>query len=135
MKVVYLLKYPKALGALKYYFSLTGYLRSYIYYYAQLASPLQALKTSLLKKVPESSQQHWAYTSKTRLKLPIEKELAAFNILQLVLSQPTTLVYHNPNKPLWIDIDASKKFGFGAIAFYIIEDVLHKVKWLFSTFM
>lgn len=56
LKAVRLLKYPETLEALKYYYGLTRYLRSYIYYYAQLASPLQALKTSLLKKAPESGQ-------------------------------------------------------------------------------
>lgn len=56
LKAVRLLKYPKILRALEYYLGLTGYLRSYIDYYAQLASPLQALKTSFLKKTPESGQ-------------------------------------------------------------------------------
>ena len=56
LKVVRLLKYPETLEALEYYLGLTGYLRSYIHYYTQLASPLQALKTSLLKRAPESGQ-------------------------------------------------------------------------------
>ncbi len=128
LKRVRLLKYPKTLEALEYYLGLTGYLRSYIYYYAQLASPLQALKTSLLKKAPESGQQYRAYASKTRLEPLTEKELAAFNTLQLVLSQPTTLIHHNLDKPLWIDLDVSKEFGIGAIAFHTTKDVLHKAK-------
>ena len=56
LKAVRLLKYPETLGALEYYLGLTGYLRSYIHFYAQLASPLQALKTRLLKSAPESGQ-------------------------------------------------------------------------------
>lgn len=35
-----LLQYPLMVGALEYYLGLTGYLRSYIHYYAQLAEPL-----------------------------------------------------------------------------------------------
>ncbi len=135
LNAVRLLKYPKTLGALEYYLGLTRYLRSYIHYYAQLASALQALKTRLLKKAPESGQQRWAYASKTRLEPPTEKELAAFDALQLALSQPTTLVHHNPDKPLWIDLDASKEFGFGAVAFHTTEDVLHEAKWPSSTFI
>lgn len=54
LKVVCLLKYPETLGALKYYLDLIGYLKSYIHYYAQLVSLLQALKTSLPKRAPES---------------------------------------------------------------------------------
>lgn len=98
LKAVHLLKYPKILAALEYHLGLTRYLRSYIHYYAQLASPLQALKTSLLKKAPESDQQHQAYASKAKLETPTEKELAVFDALQLALSQPTTLVHHNLNK-------------------------------------
>ncbi len=135
LKAVRLLKYSETLGALEYYLGLTGYLRSYIHYYAQLASPLQALKTSLLKKAPESGQQRRAYASKTRLKPPTEKELAAFDALQLAMSQRTTFVHHNPDKPLWIDLDASKEFGFGAVAFHTTEDVLHEAKWPYSTSM
>ena len=59
--------YPKTLGALEYYLGLTGYLRNYIHFYAQLTAPLQALKTSLLCDAPVSKQQRRAYASKTKL--------------------------------------------------------------------
>lgn len=49
LKAIRLLTYPDTLGAIEYYLGLTGYLRSYIYFYTQLAAPLQALKTSLLR--------------------------------------------------------------------------------------
>ena len=54
LKVVCLLRYPETLRPLEYHLSLTGYLRSYIYFYAQIASPLQAFKTRLLKSAPEN---------------------------------------------------------------------------------
>lgn len=133
LKVVRFLKYPKTLAALEYYLGFTEYLRSYIHYYAQLTSLLQILKTSPLKRAPESGQQRWAYVSKIKLEISIEKELAAFDVLQLALSQPITLVHHNPNKALWIDLDAFKKFGFGVVDFHTMEDILHKAKWPFST--
>lgn len=135
LKIVHLLKYPKTLAALEYYLGLTGYLRSSIHYYAQLASLLQALKTSLLKKAPESGQQRRTYGSKAKVEIPTEKELATFDTLQLALSQPTTLIYHNPDKALWIDLDASKKFGFGAVAFHTAEDILYEAKWPSNTSM
>ena len=31
-------------------------------------------------------------------------------------------MHHNPKKILWIDLDASKEFGFGAIVFYTASD-------------
>lgn len=27
-------------------------------------------------------------------------------------------MHHNPDKTLWIDLDASKEFGFGVVVFY-----------------
>lgn len=59
------LTYPETLGALEYYLGLTSYLRNYIHFYAQLATPLQALKTFLLHNVPISGQQQRVYASKT----------------------------------------------------------------------
>ena len=56
LKAVRLLKYAKTLRALEYYHGLIKYFRSYIHYYAQLASPLQALKTSFFKKALEDGQ-------------------------------------------------------------------------------
>lgn len=47
-----LLQYPLMVGTLEYYLGLTGYLRSYIHYYAQLAELLQTLKTTMLKLAP-----------------------------------------------------------------------------------
>lgn len=129
--MVRFLKYPKTLAALEYYLGLPEYLRFYIHYYAQPASLLQALKTGLLKSTLESGQKRWAYASKAKLESPTEKKLAAFDALQLALSQPTTLVYHNSDKVFWIDLDTSKEFGFGAMAFHIAKDILHKAKWPF----
>ena len=118
LKAIRLLTYPDTLRALEYYLGLTGYLRSYIHFYAQLAMPLQELKTSLLHHAPVAGQQCRAYASKTKLGPPTPQELASFQLIQEALSQPSTLVYHDPGKVLWIDLDASKEFGFGAILFH-----------------
>lgn len=56
LKTVCFLRFPEILGILEYYLDLTGYLRSYIHYYTQLESPLQAFMTWLLKRVPKSDQ-------------------------------------------------------------------------------
>lgn len=130
LQAINLLSYPDTLGALEYYLGLTGYLRSYIHFYAQLAEPLQALKTSLLKGALVAGQQRRAYASKTKLDTPIPRELASFHGLQAALAQPTTLAHHDPNKTLWIDLDASKEFGFGAVLFHARTDKeLPEGKW------
>ena len=46
------------------------------------------------------------------------------------MSQPSTLVYYNPDKTLWIDLDASKKFGFGAVIIHTsTNDKLAQGHW------
>lgn len=55
---------------------------------------------------------------KTKLGLLTSQELASFQSIQDTLSELTTLVHHDLEKILWIYLDASKGFGFGAIAFY-----------------
>lgn len=70
LKIIKLLTYPNTLGALEYYLGLTGYLRSYIHFYAQLAMPFQVLKTTLLREILLGGQQRRAYASKTKLGPP-----------------------------------------------------------------
>ena len=74
LKAIRLLKYPDTLGALEYYLGLTGYLRSYVHFYAQLAEPLHSLKTSLLKGAPIAGPQRRSFASKTKLPLPTRAE-------------------------------------------------------------
>ena len=52
LNAIQLLSYLETLGALEYYLGLTGYLISYIHFYAQLAARLQSLKTALLRDAP-----------------------------------------------------------------------------------
>ena len=100
LKAIQLLSYSETLGALEYYLGLTGYLRSYIHFYAQLAAPFQFLKTALLRGAPLGGQQQRAYVSKTKLGPSTPQELASFKSIQETLSQSSTLVHHNPDKVL-----------------------------------
>lgn len=73
---------------------------------------------------------------KTKLLPPSPAKLAAFLSLQKALSKPTTLVHHDPNKILWINLDASKEFGFGAVVFYTFpNEQLLKGKWPFKVLL
>lgn len=72
----------------------------------------------MLKSAPLLGQQRRAYALKTKLPPPSPAKLAAFQSLQAALSKPTTLIHHDPDKILWIDLDASKQFGFGEVVFH-----------------
>lgn len=100
LKAICLLIYPDILGALKYYLGLTGYLRSYIHFYAQLTTPLQELKTLPLCHTPVAGQQRKAYPLKTKLGPPIPQQLASFQSIQDAFSQLSILVHHDPKKVL-----------------------------------
>lgn len=86
LKAIKLFTYPNTLGALEYYLGLTGYLKSYIHFYAQLAAPLQALKTTLLREAPLGGQKRRAYASKTKVGPPTPQELASFLSIEEALS-------------------------------------------------
>ena len=122
------------MGALEYYLGLTGYLRSYIHFYAQLAAPFQFLKTAFLRGAPLGGQQQRAFASKTKLGSPTPQELAFFKSIQEALSRPSTLVHHDTDKVLWIDLNASKEFGFRAIVFHTIcNEAIPEGCWPFAT--
>lgn len=70
LKTIKLLTYSDILGALEYYLGLIGYLKSYIYFYAQLTAPFQVLKTTLLQEALLARQQRRAYAFKTKLRAP-----------------------------------------------------------------
>ena len=127
------LTYPTTLGKLEHYLGLTGYMRSSVYFYAQLAAPLQELKTRLLKDSPASKgRQRKKYSSSYSLDKPIPAQQASFDSLQLALIRPSILIHFDENRPLWIDLDASKEFGFSVIIFHVKENVTDEIpagKW------
>ena len=125
------LQFPLTLSALETYLGLTGYLRNYIPPYAQVCQPLQDRKTSLLKKSPlAKGNPRRAYARRTQLGPPSEVEQKAFETLQELLSRPTTLVHFDSKKHLYIDMDASKEFGFGACVYHLIEGKVKPILFL-----
>lgn len=118
LKAICFFTYPDTLRALGYYLGLTGYLQSYIHFYAQLAAPLQKFKILLLHHAPVAGQRRRAYALRTKLEFSTPWELSSFQLIQDALNWPSTLVYHDLGKVLWIDLDTSKEFDFEAIVFH-----------------
>lgn len=81
-----------------------------------------------------TGQQRRAYALKTKLGPPTHQEHTSFLSIQYALSRPSTLVHHNPEKVLWIDLDASKEFGFGAIVLHTTTNkTLPEERWPSTT--
>lgn len=108
-------QFPRSLRELESYVGLTGWLRNYIPYYAQIVDPLQKRKTTLGRQAMGSGKSRRAKTSSIALDEPTDQELLAFKHLQDQFRKPSILVHFDPEKPLYVDLDASKVYGFGAI--------------------
>ena len=128
LKAISAIIYPATLGDLEHYLGLTGYLRSAVHYYAQLASPLQALKTLLLKEAPSKGNLRRAYSSKLRLPKASSQEEASFSSLQEALSRPSLLIHFDDDRVLWVDLDASREWGFGVQIFHVRKDYVAEGK-------
>lgn len=124
LKAIALIKYPETIGDLKHWLGLTEYLRAGVHYYTQISGPLQDLKTLMLKSAPVAGAQRKAYALKTRLSSKTVKEFESFKILKDCLSKSIFLVHFTPKKRLWVDLDASKKWGFEVIVFHVVNEYL-----------
>ena len=115
------LAFPKTLSALEKYLGLTGYLRQYIAHYAAIVKPLQERKTLLGRTVKVAGNARKKATSRTVLTTPTPRELNAYHQLQKMFASPTLLHHFDQHQQLYVDLDASKEFGFGAYVYHAPE--------------
>ena len=147
IKAITALRFPASLRDLEIFLGLTGWLRNSIPRYAQRAQPLQERKTALTQKMvsevsvttatthqseegteaPGAKRQRIKQlTGPTRkrrsLQLryePTKAEIAAFKDLQDAFRAPTFLAHFDRRRKLYVDIDASKAWGFAAMIYHI----------------
>jgi len=117
------LAFPITLRELEIYLGMTGWLRHFIPYYAQLAEPLQIQKTTSLKKAPTAghARKHFAATSHIE---PTAELLDAFNAMQKEFANRRMLVHYQRQRPLYVFIDASKQRGFGVFVAHLTGDAV-----------
>lgn len=117
------LRFPETLRDLEIFLGLTGWLRSSIPRYAQLANPLQERKTMLTKGLGKGSGPARKRSAvRVVFYAPTQEELEAFSKLQAAFSSPTFLAHYDSTRPLFIDLDASKAWGFAAIIYHLKHD-------------
>ena len=123
LKAITSLRFPRSLRELETFLGLTGWLRSSIPRYAQRANALQQRKTELTKTIPKESKGHTRKRqSGASFYEPTESEVKAFRDLQEAFSSPTFLIHFDPSRRLYIDLDASKEWGFAAMIYHVIGD-------------
>ena len=111
------LEFPKSLRLLEIYLGMTGYLRQYIPFYAQVSAPLQQCKTLLLKGVSPSGQARKMESARTNILTPTPAELGSFHDLQSLFARPTMLTHYDHTRPMFADLDASQ-LGFGTMVYH-----------------
>ena len=120
LKAILELDFPYTLKDLEGYLGLTGWLRGFVPWYAQKADALQRRKVMLIRQSPSNKGAiRKAYSHKTIIDHPSEEELESYRQLQESFSQATFLVHFSADRVLFIDIDASKRRGFGAVAYHL----------------
>lgn len=121
LKAIACLTFPCTLRELETYVGLMDWLCQFVPHYAAVTKPLQERKTTLLKSAPKAGNPRKSYATRTSLMEPNPTEIASFETLQSLLSKPTYLVHFDSAKQLYIDLDASKCFGFGAMVYHTKE--------------
>lgn len=119
LKAIATLSFPTNLSKLETYLGLTGWFRDYIEGYAGKAKPLQDRKTALLKPSPKAGHARKSYSARTKIIDPTEAEKQSFASIQQSLSSPSFLIHFNAFTQLYVDLDASKEFGFGAMVYHV----------------
>ena len=113
-------QFPRNLKLLESYLEFTNWLRDYIPYYAQKIEPLQRRKTLLLQASPAAKgRARRSYSTRALLDEPLEAERTAFEVIQKEFQRHTFLTHFDPKRQLYIDIDASKERGFGAMVYHL----------------
>ena len=97
---------------------MTGYLRQYIPGYAMLAEPLQLRKTNLSKTLSSMGCAQQNVATRLAILSLSTKELESFANLQKSFANPSYLVHHDLSQHLYLDINASKEFGFRAVIYH-----------------
>ena len=116
------LDFPTKLKDLEKYLGMTNWLCQYIHFYAALAKPLQDRKTALLKNSPKKGNARKSFAARTSLQDPSLAELESFNALQQAFAKTSFLIHFDHTRTLFINMDASKEFGIGAVIFHSSEE-------------
>ena len=119
LQAIQRLSFPQSLTLLETYLGMTGWLRNFIPNHAELARLLQLRKTALLEKAPKAGQPRQQYARTTRLSDPTKEELASFEAIQKTFTRASFLYHFDEKIALFIDLDASKQNGFGAMVYQL----------------
>ena len=122
------LRFPETLRDLEIFLGLTGWLRSSIPRYAQLATLLQERKIMLIKGMGADVKGPARKRTATKILFyaPTEAEVKAFHSLQQAFASPSFLIHYDRTRPLFVNLDASKSFGFATMIYHHKKNSISK---------
>ena len=114
-----------SLKNLEAYLGLTGYLRQYIPYYTHVSRPLQERKALLNGSVNVGGNRRQKVVARMYITTLTNRKHNAFHHLQQIFLRPSILLHYDSSCQLYIDLNASKTFGFGAMVYHIKDKNAH----------
>ena len=119
------MKFPETLQHLEKWIGMVGWLRHLIPRFAARIAPLQDRKTQMLlaaksQGLPLKGTARKRYTARADF-TPTPAEKAAFQDVTSALMEAGTRHHFNPDKTLFILLDASQEHGLGAMAFHLAD--------------
>ncbi|KAJ5090186.1 hypothetical protein N7532_008870 [Penicillium argentinense] len=127
IKAITNLQFPKTLKHLETYLGMTGTVLHYIRGYAAKIEPLQQPKTLLLRNSPVKGHSRRSFSVRTLAEQPSAAERRAFDELQAEFADSPWLTHHDSQRQLYVDLDASKEAGFGAMVFHVNPTHVHDI--------
>ena len=129
LRVISKFRFLQNLQQLKTYLRFTSWLKDYISHYAGIFKSFQERKTKLLQNEFITDNARKIYSKKIKIKYFIEKKLAAFKALQILLFKSSFFIYINLRRQLYIDLNVSKKFDFN-VMIYHVKDIWKRTDYL-----
>ena len=123
LKIISKLRFSITLKLLKSYLELTGWMRNYVSYYAQLSNLFQIRKINMLRSSSiNDDNARKRFNASSRFDIFTEAEQQFYKALQEVFNKFIFLIHHDFARQLYADVNASHERDFEVIVYHVKND-------------
>ena len=122
LKAIFKLQFSNSLKLLKFYLDLIGWMRNYVFYYAQLSNSLQARKTLMLRELLIKGNVRKRFSAGSRLNIFINVERLFYETFQKMFNKFTFLIHHDFARQLYADVDVLHERDFGVTVYHVKKE-------------
>lgn len=130
LQAIFSFRFSRSLKELESYLELTGWLRNYISYYAQIVKSLQKRKIALNKQTSKLEKFRKTRIASIILHELIEQELLLFKHLQTQFRKSSILYHFDSEKSLFVNLNAFKVYEFNAIVYHLESNKTSSIMFL-----